>query len=105
MPAPAYNTNAPCPPRCSPPPTAHPLPQELSRNEQLTGFVVKDLNVDPRLPFEDNTFDVITNAVSVDYLNKPLEVGGRSGCPGERGLVDSNIFAKGTVDGIQTHLR
>lgn len=48
--------------------------EELSRNEQLTGFVVKDLNVDPRLPFEDNTFDVITNAVSVDYLNKPLEV-------------------------------
>lgn len=29
---------------------------------------------DPRLPYEDNSFDVITNAVSVDYLAKPLEV-------------------------------
>ena len=26
------------------------------------------------LPPADNTFDVITNAVSVDYLNKPLEI-------------------------------
>jgi SAM-dependent methyltransferase len=26
------------------------------------------------LPYEDNSFDVITNAVSVDYLTKPLEV-------------------------------
>ena len=29
---------------------------------------------DPRLPYEDNSFDIITNAVSVDYLAKPLEV-------------------------------
>ncbi len=29
---------------------------------------------DPRLPYGDNSFDVITNAVSVDYLAKPLEV-------------------------------
>ena len=29
---------------------------------------------DPSLPYEDNSFDVITNAVSVDYLAKPLEV-------------------------------
>ena len=29
---------------------------------------------DPKLPYEDNSFDVITNAVSVDYLAKPLEV-------------------------------
>ena len=26
------------------------------------------------LPYEDNTFDVITNAVSTDYLTKPIEV-------------------------------
>ncbi|GLC34384.1 hypothetical protein PLESTB_000734600 [Pleodorina starrii] len=48
--------------------------QELARNTQLTEYAVKDLNVDPKLPYEDNTFDVITNCVSVDYLNKPLEV-------------------------------
>eukprot|EP00197_Chlamydomonas_leiostraca_P015305 CAMPEP_0202859166 /NCGR_PEP_ID=MMETSP1391-20130828/1404_1 /ASSEMBLY_ACC=CAM_ASM_000867 /TAXON_ID=1034604 /ORGANISM="Chlamydomonas leiostraca, Strain SAG 11-49" /LENGTH=274 /DNA_ID=CAMNT_0049538177 /DNA_START=171 /DNA_END=996 /DNA_ORIENTATION=+ len=47
---------------------------ELKRNTQLTEWVVRDLNADPRLPYPDNTFDVVTNAVSVDYLNKPLEV-------------------------------
>jgi hypothetical protein len=26
---------------------------------------VQDLNLNPKLPFEDNSFDVITNAVSV----------------------------------------
>ncbi|KXZ45829.1 hypothetical protein GPECTOR_50g623 [Gonium pectorale] len=48
--------------------------EELARNPQLTEFAVKDLNVDPTLPYGDNTFDVITNCVSVDYLNKPLEI-------------------------------
>jgi hypothetical protein len=47
---------------------------ELARNAALTDYVVKDLNMDPVLPYEDNTFDIITNAVSVDYLNKPREV-------------------------------
>ena len=39
-----------------------------------TSPAVKDLNEDPTLPYDDNTFDIITNAVSVDYLNKPREV-------------------------------
>ena len=47
---------------------------ELKKNKILSDYVVKDLNEDPTLPYEDETFDVITNAVSVDYLNKPLEV-------------------------------
>ncbi|CEL99344.1 unnamed protein product [Vitrella brassicaformis CCMP3155] len=47
---------------------------ELSQNEKLTERVVHDMNKDPRLPFDDNSFDVITNVVSVDYLNKPREV-------------------------------
>lgn len=47
---------------------------ELSRNPQLTEHAVQDLNADPRLPYEDNSFDVITNCVSVDYLTRPLEV-------------------------------
>ncbi|KAL3687657.1 hypothetical protein R1sor_013966 [Riccia sorocarpa] len=47
---------------------------ELRRNSVLTEYVVQDLNDNPKLPFEDNTFDVITNAVSVDYLTKPLEI-------------------------------
>jgi hypothetical protein len=47
---------------------------ELKRNPVLTEHVVKDLNADPRLPYEDNAFDVITNTVSVDYLTRPKEV-------------------------------
>ena len=35
---------------------------ELARNSQLTEFAVKDLNLDPKLPFEDASFDVVTNA-------------------------------------------
>lgn len=48
--------------------------EELERNPVLTESVVHDLNVDPKLPYEDNAFDVITNTVSVDYLTKPKEV-------------------------------
>lgn len=47
---------------------------ELSENPQLTSFVVKDLNKEPVFPFEDASFDKVTCVVSVDYLNKPLEV-------------------------------
>lgn len=47
---------------------------ELSQNPQLDEYVAKDLNVDPILPFDDNTFDFITLVVSVDYLTRPLEV-------------------------------
>ncbi|KAJ8904213.1 hypothetical protein NDN08_000738 [Rhodosorus marinus] len=47
---------------------------ELKANKRLTEFTVKDLNKDPVLPFDDASFDVVTNVVSVDYLNKPLEV-------------------------------
>lgn len=48
--------------------------EELKANKEVTEYVVHDLNLEPALPFPDNTFDVITNAVSVDYLNKPREV-------------------------------
>jgi hypothetical protein len=47
---------------------------ELSQNRQLTDYVVKDLNDAPFLPFEDASFDKVTCVVSVDYLNKPLEI-------------------------------
>jgi len=47
---------------------------ELEKNSFLNEFVVQDLNKNPKLPFEDSTFDVITNAVSVDYLMKPQEI-------------------------------
>lgn len=48
--------------------------EELKRNKVLTDYSVTDLNAEPRLPYPDNTFDVVTNCVSVDYMTKPLEV-------------------------------
>lgn len=48
--------------------------EELEENKQVNEFVVKDLNEDPTLPFEDNSFDIVTNAVSIDYLTRPLEI-------------------------------
>ena len=48
--------------------------EELARNEALTDYVVHDLNKDPKLPYEDASFDAVVNTVSVDYLTKPKEV-------------------------------
>jgi SAM-dependent methyltransferase len=47
---------------------------ELSANPQLTESVVHDLNENPNLPFEDARFDFVLNAVSVQYMKRPLEV-------------------------------
>ena len=47
---------------------------ELSKNDQLTRWVVHDLNEDPRLPFEDDCFDGAVVTVSVQYLTRPVEV-------------------------------
>jgi SAM-dependent methyltransferase len=48
--------------------------EELGRNPRLTDFVVHDLNADPRLPYPDRTFDAALNAVSIQYLVRPVEV-------------------------------
>ena len=48
--------------------------EELSQNRQVSEFVVKDLNADPTLPFDDNSFDIVTNVVSIDYLTQPLPI-------------------------------
>ena len=49
---------------------------ELEMNRQLSygDFHPKNLNLDPTLPFEDESFDVVTCVVSVDYLIHPLDV-------------------------------
>ena len=48
--------------------------RELAENKSLDEIVVKDINKDPGLPFEDETFDAVLNAVSVDYLVHPIEI-------------------------------
>lgn len=47
---------------------------ELAANEMADKWVVKDLNVEPTLPFDDEAFAAVTCAVSVDYLAQPLDV-------------------------------
>ena len=39
--------------------------EEIRENGQVDEYVVKDLNADPTLPFPDNSFDIVTNAVSI----------------------------------------
>ncbi len=48
--------------------------RELRANPMADAVVVRDLNDDPLLPFEDASFDAVLNCVSVDYLTRPLQV-------------------------------
>ena len=47
---------------------------ELAQNPVLNERVVHDLNTDPRLPFDDVSFDAVTCTVSVEYLTQPFAV-------------------------------
>jgi SAM-dependent methyltransferase len=49
-------------------------PLELAANPSKTEWIRRDLNDNPQLPFDDATFDVITNSLSVDYMTRPLEL-------------------------------
>lgn len=46
---------------------------ERAANPRLTDYLVHNLNAAPELPYEDGVFDVVINAVSVQYLTRPLE--------------------------------
>lgn len=48
--------------------------EELAANRQLSEHVVHNLNREPRLPYEDGSFDVALCTVSVQYLLHPIEV-------------------------------
>lgn len=48
--------------------------QEMDANPQLDEYIVQNLNKHPSLPYDDSTFDAVTCAVSVQYLEKPVEV-------------------------------
>ena len=47
---------------------------EMDENPDLDSYVVHDLNKDPRLPFEDASFDAAVISVSIQYLTRPIEV-------------------------------
>jgi len=48
--------------------------QELARNPRLDRWFVQDLNQDPALDLPDDAFDAVTVCVSVQYLERPVEV-------------------------------
>eukprot|EP00617_Octactis_speculum_P019689 CAMPEP_0185754598 /NCGR_PEP_ID=MMETSP1174-20130828/13225_1 /TAXON_ID=35687 /ORGANISM="Dictyocha speculum, Strain CCMP1381" /LENGTH=447 /DNA_ID=CAMNT_0028432879 /DNA_START=77 /DNA_END=1420 /DNA_ORIENTATION=+ len=55
--------------------TVHGLNQlELDANSQATERVVGDLNVDPHLPFKDDSFHFVTNVAGLAYLIHPRAV-------------------------------
>jgi len=47
---------------------------ELRENPRLDRYVLHNLNEDARLPFAGESFDIVLNTVSVDYLVRPFEV-------------------------------
>ena len=48
--------------------------QELAANPRLTRWFIQDLNRDPILPLTDASVDAALCCVSVQYLQKPVEV-------------------------------
>ncbi len=48
--------------------------EELVANPRLSRWFVQDLNVEPILPLEDASFDAACLCVSVQYLQRPVEV-------------------------------
>ena len=44
------------------------------RNPRLSRWFVQDLNVEPVLPLDDGAFDAACLCVSVQYLQRPVEV-------------------------------
>ncbi|NJN32662.1 MAG: class I SAM-dependent methyltransferase [Synechococcales cyanobacterium RM1_1_8] len=45
--------------------------EELARNPRLDHYFVQNLNEQPRLPLESDSFDAVINTVSVQYLQQP----------------------------------
>jgi SAM-dependent methyltransferase len=48
--------------------------EELARNPRLNHFFVQDLNQNPQLPLEDESFDAVLNTASIQYLQYPEAV-------------------------------
>jgi SAM-dependent methyltransferase len=48
--------------------------RELEMNTALAQRILQDINANPTLPFEADTFDAVLNVVSVEYLTQPVRV-------------------------------
>ena len=47
---------------------------EMRENPQMSRHVVHDLNDNPTLPFDDESFDAAVVTVSIQYMTRPIEV-------------------------------
>ena len=47
---------------------------EMQENPDLDDYVVHDVNQNPRLPFDNCSFDAVVITVSIQYLTSPIEV-------------------------------
>jgi SAM-dependent methyltransferase len=45
--------------------------EELARNPRLNHYFVQNLNQNPKLPLDDQSFDAVLNTVSVQYIQYP----------------------------------
>lgn len=48
--------------------------EELAHNPRLDHYVIQNLNENTKLPFRDQEFDAVLNAVSIQYLQYPETV-------------------------------
>ncbi len=48
--------------------------EELKANPRLKDYMVKDINEDPTLPFDKESFDAVICDLSIEYVVKPLEL-------------------------------
>ena len=48
--------------------------EELAANPRLSRWFVQDLNIEPALPLSDRVFDAACLCVSVQYLQRPVDV-------------------------------
>ncbi|MBD0268049.1 MAG: class I SAM-dependent methyltransferase [Cyanobacteria bacterium Co-bin8] len=48
--------------------------EELAKNPRLNHYFLQNLNENPQLPLEDQSFDAVLNTVSVQYLQYPEQV-------------------------------
>jgi len=47
---------------------------ELRANKELDKYVIHDLNANTTLPFDDSSFDIVLNTVSIQYITNPAEI-------------------------------
>lgn len=48
--------------------------EEMRLNPRLNDFILKDINKDPRLPFNDEEFDAVVCDLSIEYVIKPFDL-------------------------------